>query len=42
VLEDPAFAEELRTRGLRHAQSFTWDAAARRYYDAYRRVADKA
>ncbi|MFP4502840.1 MAG: glycosyltransferase family 4 protein [Candidatus Hydrogenedentota bacterium] len=39
VLEDAAYADDLRSRGRARAQDFTWDTAARRYYALYKEVA---
>jgi len=36
VLRDKTLAADLRSKGLRHAQGFTWDSAAERYLDVYR------
>lgn len=38
ILDDPAHADELRTRGLAHAAQFSWDESARQVLEAYRSV----
>jgi glycosyltransferase involved in cell wall biosynthesis len=40
VLDNPAFAEEQREQGLRHASSFTWQRTASIHADVYRSIAD--
>jgi glycosyltransferase involved in cell wall biosynthesis len=39
LLGDPALAASLRARGLRRAQEFTWERAARRTLESYARAA---
>ena len=39
VLDDPRLAGDLRARGLRQAQAFTWEACARRTLAAYAQAA---
>ncbi|MBI4878561.1 MAG: glycosyltransferase family 4 protein [Planctomycetes bacterium] len=39
VLREPALAQTLRRKGLRHARKFTWQAAAEKYLDLYRGLA---
>ena len=39
VLTDPTLSDELRNRGLRRAQHFSWERAARETVELYERLA---
>ena len=41
ILENPAFAEEMRARGLKRAAQFTWQNTARQTLAVYRQVLEK-
>ena len=40
LLEDPDFADQLRSRGLKRARQFTWDDCVTRTVEVYRKAAD--